>query len=322
MIKKWTLFAAACAAASTCASPASALEGKRTVIVCGGPSDPVAIRARAELAGASFSVANPQAPADMSRTEVETLMRALGASGALVVQKDAVEVWITDDASHRALLVERVDDTELGALRGVEIVRASFAADAPAKAPSASPEHAPLTDESLARNADAPARWTVSASVGSAVLSMQAAGYGSGFVAPVEVGLQRALGHRLSLGVYGGGAPGLSVTSDGSKGIWQWRVGTSLQARFSDATLSGAWAGFSVGYSVVELENGRRGADGAVTGGYDFRTGERTSIGPFFSARGGLMEGDSFGLRGDTVTEGPILFASVALGARINFDGL
>ena len=66
----------------------------------------------------------------MSLTEIETMARTTGASAALVVGPEGVDVWLVDDTTHRASLVERVEDAELGALRAAEITRASFAAPA------------------------------------------------------------------------------------------------------------------------------------------------------------------------------------------------
>jgi hypothetical protein len=327
--KKWMFAATTCAAIVAVAPPAAALDAKRTVIVCGGASDPVALRARAELERASIGVLSPPAAGDVSRTEIETLTRASGASAALIIRQDGVDVWVVDDTTHRALLIERVEDNDLGALRGVEIVRASFAPPGAATAAAAAPASAPATPERVtakeqrtANATDEVPRWTIGASTGPAVLLSQNKAYANSFVVPLEAGLQRALGRTVSLGIYGAGAPGVSVLNGQSRHVAQWRVGAALQLRLS-AKPEGAWTSFATGYTVLELTNARRGVDAALSAGYDFRAGDRTTIGPFVSVRGGVSEGPVLDSGPFGTIDGPAtLFASGVAGARVAFDGL
>ena len=322
MMKNWMLAATTCLAIVSMAPRAAALDAKRTVIVCGGASDPVALRARAELERASISVVSPQAPADLSRTEIETLTRASGASAALIIRPEGVDVWVSDATTHRAVLIERVDDDELGALRGVEIVRASLGA--PATAAASAPPVAPASpprvtaDEHPANASDDVSRWTLGASSGPAVLLTQNQAYANSFLVPIEAGLQRSLSRTVSLGIYGAGAPGVSVLNGNNRNVGQWRVGAAMQIRVSSKPDSGAWTSLAVGYTVLEFANARQGADTALSVGYDFRSSDRTTVGPFFSVRGGMSQGPAYG----TIVEPPTLFASGVAGARIAFNGL
>lgn len=341
-MKKWLLAATTCTAVLAMASRApgaTALDAKRTVIVYGGASDPVALRARAELERASIDVLSPPAAGDVSRTEIETLTRASGASAALIIRQDGVDVWLVDDTTHRALYIERVEGNELGALRGVEIVRASFGAPAAASASGSPPSSAPASpergtaNEQRAGNAtDEVPRWTIGASTGPAVLLTQNQAYANSFVVPFEANLQRALGRTVSLGVYGAGAPGVSVLNGRDRNVAQWRVGAALQLRLSSKPEAGAWTSLAAGYTVLEFANPRRGVDAALSAGYDFRASDRTTVGPFVSARGGVSEGQVYATRAPSLdvlstatisTVGPpTLFASGLLGARVAFDGL
>ncbi len=344
-MKKWMLAAMTCAAIVAMASVAAALDTKRTVIVCGGASDPVAIRARAELERASIAVSSSGAEGDVSRTELETLAQRNGASAALVIRPEGVEVWLVDDTTQRASLIERVEDNELGVLRAVEITRASFGAPAPARAGAAVASSEPASPAPVTRNeqravdaANEVPRWTISASTGPAILLSQNGAYPSNVIVPIEVGLQRALGRTVSLGVYGSGAPGHTVLNWRDESVAQWRVGAVVQLRLGSKPGAGTWTSFAMGYTVLELANARRGADTALSAGYDFRLSDHTTVGPFVSARGGVSEGrvyerevQTFSASGfvsvfpnPTVsTEGPaMLFASGLVGARVAFAGL
>lgn len=339
MMKKWMPAAMTCAAIGALAPVAAALDATRTVIVCGGASDPVAIRARAELERARIAVSSSGAEGDVSRTEIETLARTTGASGALVIRPEGVEVWLVDDTTQRASLIERVEDNELGVLRAVEITRASFGPPAAARAGAAVPSSVPASAAPVTPNeqravdaADEVPRWTISASTGPAILLSQNGAYPNSFVVPIEVGLQRALGRTVSLGVYGAGAPGHTVLNGRDESVAQWRVGAALQLRLGSKPGAGMWTSLAVGYTVLEFANPRRGADTALSAGYDFRLSDRTTFGPFVSARGGISEGQAYVTRAPSLdvlstatlsTEGPAtLFASGLVGARVAFEGL
>lgn len=337
--KRTLLAAMACLAGVMMSSAASAGPAQRTVIVCGGASDPVALRARAELERASIAVRSPEADGEVSRTEIETLTRGTGASAALIVRPDGIDVWLVDDTTRRALYIERVEDNELGALRAVEITRASFgvpvAANAGAPVPAAAPASpAPVTpneQRAVDPNGEAP-RWTINASTGPAVLLTQNQAYANSFVVPIEIGLQRALGRTVSLGVYGSGAPGVSVLHGRDRSVAQWRVGASMRLRFGSNPGAGLWTSLEAGYTVLAFANPRRGVEGGLFAGYDFRVSDSTTVGPFLSGRGGVSEGQVFTtvvpslnvVSTTTVSrEGPpTLFAAGLVGARVAFAGL
>jgi hypothetical protein len=339
MMMKWMLAAMTCAAIVAMAPVAAAVEAKRTVIVCGGARDPVTIRARAELERASIDVSSSGAEGDVSRTEIETLARTTGASAALVIRPEGVEVWLVDDSTQRASLIERVEDNELGVLRAVEITRASFGASGAARASAAPPSSVPASAAPVTPNeqravdaGDEVPRWTISARTGPAILLSQNGAYPNSFVVPIEVGLQRALGRRVSLGVYGAGAPGHTVLNGRDESVAQWRVGSALQLRLGSKPGAGMWTSLAVGYTVLEFESARRGADAALSAGYDFRLSDHTTVGPFVSARGGVSEGQVHETQVSCLsvfgcptisTEGPAtLFASGLVGARVAFAGL
>lgn len=322
MIRNTVFCASLLAAALVWTSPAQALDAKRTVMVLGGPSDPVAIRARAELEGAGYAVVSPEAPVDTTRTEVETLARALTASAALSVHRDVIEVWIADDTTHRALLVDRVENTELGALRGVEIVRATFGE--PRAAPTSTPAPT-LTPDRVASASGAPADgepsspWNVGARVGGSVVLMDFPGYGNSVVVPVQIEVGRRVG-PVQLGAYGAFAAGRSIMSDSSRGVEEWHLGAFIEHRFGSRPQG--WFAVNAGYTAVEVHEARTGFDLGLAGGLDFAIGKHMSLGPYLSASTGVVDGGNNSGQGRAFIPQPSVWMGwAALGARASFDG-